>query len=156
MATQPDLSQITDYLFVSSLPQSEHAQHVLSLGIRLIISMPVHRAPKEYRRPPFQFIHLPTFDSPFLPIPQFMLRRGVAAALPVIQGGAAVLVHCQAGKHRSVAMSCCILIAEGYSAEAAMRLVHEKRALADPYVGYIRKRIEVFESDWKKTKSAVN
>jgi predicted polyphosphate/ATP-dependent NAD kinase len=34
--------------------------------------------------------------------------------------------------------------------EDAMRLVTEKRDIADPYVPYIRKRIEKFEANWRK------
>jgi hypothetical protein len=45
-----------------------------------------------------------------------------------------------------MAMASCILIAKAYSAEEAMRLIKEKRDKADPYAGYIRKRIEKFES----------
>jgi hypothetical protein len=46
-------------------------------------------------------------------------------------------------------MACCILIAKGYSAEDAMHLIKEKRDKPDPYAGYIRKRIEKFESHWQ-------
>ena len=145
----PDLSQITDYLYVSSLPRSENVEHIMSLGIRLIISMPVYRPPRVYRRPPFQFVHCPSLDTRWTPIPMFILRRGVSAALPVIEKGESVLVHCKAGVHRSVAMTCCILIARGFTAEDAMRLVTEKRDVADPYVPYIRKRIDKFESNWR-------
>jgi hypothetical protein len=49
-----------------------------------------------------------------------------------------------------VAMACCILIARGYTAEDAMRLVKEKRDKADPYISYIRRRIEKFESNWSE------
>ncbi len=147
----PDLSQITEYLFLSSLPKDEHAEHIFSLGIRLVISMPVNKPPNVYCKPPFQFIHCPSFDSPWTPIPQFILKRGVHGALPVIdEQGHSVLVHCKAGVHRSVAMACCILVAKGYTAEAAMKVVKEKRDKADPYAGYIRKRIENFESHWDK------
>jgi hypothetical protein len=139
-----DLSTITDFLYLSSLPADEHASYIYSLGVRLVISMPVYRPAKVYRHPPFQFVHCPSLDSPLMPIPQFILRRGVKAALPVIAGGDALLVHCKAGIHRSVAMACCILIATGFSAEEAMDLVKAKREKADPYVGYIRKRIEKF------------
>ncbi len=145
-----DISQITGFLYLSSLPKSEHADHVQSLGIRLIISMTTYRAPSVYRRPPFQFVHCPSLDTPLTPIPLFILRRGVSTALPVIEAGKSVLVHCKSGVHRSVAMACCILIARGYSAENAMRLVKEKRDKADPDVHYIRKRIEKFESYWSK------
>ena len=65
-------------------------------------------------------------------MPVFMLRRGAEAAQPVIRDGYAMLVHCRAGVHRSVAMACCILIGMSYSAEDAMKLVKEKRAVADP------------------------
>jgi len=147
----PDLSQITKYLFVSSLPKDEHAKHILSLGIRLVISMPVYRPPTVYRQAPFQFIHCPSVDSPITPIPQFILKRGVHRALPVIdEQEDAVLVHCKEGIHRSVAMACCILVAKGYTAEEAMKLVKEKRDKADPYAGYSRKRIEIFEADWNE------
>ena len=144
-----DLSQITEYLYLSSIPKDEHADHIFSLGIRLIISMPVYRPPRVYRRAPFQFIHCPSLDSPLTPIPQFILKRGVRKALPVIdEQGHSVLVHCKEGIHRSVAMACCILVAKGYRSEDAMKLVKEKRDKADPYSGYIRKRIEIFESNW--------
>ena len=146
----PDLSQITGLLYLSSLPKGEHADHILSLGIRLIISMTIPRAPSVYRTSLFDFVHCPSLDTPLTPIPIFILRRGVTAALPVIEGGESILVHCKSGVHRSVAMACCILIARGYSAEDAMHLVKEKRDKADPYVPYIRKRIEKFESCWRK------
>lgn len=146
----PDLTEITDELYVSSLPKSENVEHILSLGIRLVISMPLPRAPKVFRRPPMQFVHCPSLDSRFTPIPMFILHRGVVAALPVIEAGNSVLVHCKSGVHRSVAMACCILIARGYTAEDAMRLVKEKRDKADPYISYIRRRIEKFESNWSE------
>jgi protein tyrosine phosphatase (PTP) superfamily phosphohydrolase (DUF442 family) len=146
----PDLSQITDDLFLSSLPKNEHVEHILSLGIRLVISMTIFRAPSVYRRSPMQFTHCPSLDTPLTPIPIFILRRGVTAALSVIDGGGSVLVHCKSGVHRSVAMACCILIARGYTADDAMHLLKEKRSQADPYVPYIRKRIEKFESYWSK------
>jgi len=47
----------------------------------------------------------------------------VEAALPVIQDGYQVLLHCRAGVHRSVAMACCVLIGMGQTADEAMQLV---------------------------------
>ena len=153
----PDLSQITDYLFLSSLPKKEHADHICSLGVRLVISMPLYRPPRVYRQAPFQFVHCPSMDSRLTPIPQFILKRGVYRALPVInEQGHNVLVHCKEGVHRSVAMACCILIAKGYTAEEAMHLVKEKREKADPYAGYISKRIEIFEADWNEHHGPTN
>jgi hypothetical protein len=59
-----------------------------------------------------------------------------------------VLAHCVFGRHRGVAMACCVLIGLGRTAEEAMALVAEKRAVADPHVWYIRGRIEAFERHW--------
>lgn len=147
----PDLSQITEYLYVSSLPKVEHAQHTFSLGIRLIISMTVSRPPIVYRQEPFQFIHCPSLDAPLIPIPQFILRRGVKAALPVIVRGDSLLVHCKEGMHRSVAMASCILITQGYTAQDAMHLIKDKRDKADPYAGHIRRQIEKFAIIWNES-----
>ena len=152
----PFLSQITDYLILSSFPKDKYSEYILSSGIRMIVSMTIPRAPSVYRRPPMQFVHCPSLDTPLTPIPIFILRRGVSAALPFIDGGKSVLVHCKSGVHRSVAMVCCILIARGYTADNAMRLVKEKRDKADPYVPYIRKRIEKFESYWRKHHGETN
>ena len=151
MQTQePDVSRITDYLFLSSLPRHEHAEHIWELGVRLIVSLPLYWPPLVYTRPPFAFVHCPTIDSPLTPMPIFMLRRGVSAALPVIERGEGVLVHCKAGVHRSVALVTCILIAHGYTADKAMAFVAEQRAVADPYAPHIQSRIRKFERDWQR------
>jgi len=144
----PDVSQITDYLFVSAWPREEHAPEIMALGVRQIISMPFIKPPQVYQEEPFLFVHCPTLDAPFTPIPQDLLRRGVLAALPVIERGESVLVHCNQGKHRSVAMACCILISKGYSAQGAMELVKRQREKADPFAKYIRKQVQKFEEDW--------
>jgi hypothetical protein len=146
----PDISEITKYLYISAFPDLEYTETIRALNVRLIISMPLQKPKRATRQPPVQWLHLRTIDAPWTPIPMSTFRRGVEAALPVIDEGGAVLVHCRAGVHRSVAMACCILIGRGYSAELAMRHVKEKRAAADPYAWYVRWRIEKFERSWKK------
>ena len=144
----PDISQITETLYISAWPRGEHADEIRALGVRLILSMHWRRPVKTVGHPPVRLLWLPTVDTPLTPMPIFVLRRGVEAALPVVQQGMSVLVHCKAGVHRSVAMACCVLIGTGYTAEAAMRLVKDRRAVADPDVWYIRRRILKFEQEW--------
>jgi protein tyrosine phosphatase (PTP) superfamily phosphohydrolase (DUF442 family) len=144
-----DISRITDYLYVSAWPESRHVDEILSLNIRLILSMHWQRPAMSLGRPPLKLLWLPTFDTPLTPIPISILRRGVEAALPVIQEGKAVLSHCRYGVHRSVAMACCVLISNGLSADEAMGLVSAGREVADPYAGYIQKRIRMFEQSWR-------
>jgi hypothetical protein len=102
--------------------------------------MIVHqRPPKAVTDSGLRVLWLRTFDFPLIPIPLKTLTRGVDAALPVIQDGGRVLVFCEGGRHRSVAMARlkrlrhCILIGLGYSADGTMELVSNKREVADPY-----------------------
>lgn len=144
-----DVSPVTESIFLSSLPRREHADRLWDLGVRLVVSMPLYPPPAEFCGPPFAFVHCPCIDSRWTPIPLFMLRRGVDAALPVIERGEAVLVHCKAGVHRSVAMTVCILIARGATADEAMRFVVGRRPVADPYAPHIEARIRAFERYWR-------
>jgi len=148
-----DVSAITDQLFIASRPRAHHVSHVRGLGVDLVISMIWWAPPKELARPPFTLVRLPTIDLPITPIPISLLFRGADAAIPVMNAGGRVLVYCRMGMHRSVAMACCILIARGFSADDAMKLVVDHRPIADPHVGYIERRIRLFEAEWEARQS---
>ncbi len=135
--TSPHISQITDYLYISAWPRGEHVDEIVALGVRLVLSMYSVRPTQILGNPPVKLLWLPTIDKPFFPMPIKTLNKGVQAALPVIEQGDSVLVHCIAGVHRSVAQATCVLIGMGYNADDAMQLIKEKRAVADPDVGYI-------------------
>ncbi len=146
-----DISEITPRLYVSARPKSEHAAHVAELGIRLVITMLFRLPPPELLEPPLVAVRVPAFDSPLYPIPMRTFERGVGEAIPVFETGAGVLVHCRQGRHRSIAMACCILIVQGMSADDAMALCIEKRSVADPHAFWIEPRIRKFERRWLKT-----
>jgi protein-tyrosine phosphatase len=148
--TFSDVSQVTQYLYLSSWPRHFHVEEIIALNVRLILSMHWIKPSRLFNTPPLSVLWLPTIDQPFTPIPLRVLQRGVEVALPVIRDGFAVLVHCRAGVHRSVAMACCVLIGMGYSAVSAMQLVQERRPVADPYIWYIQKRIHKFEAYWNE------
>jgi protein tyrosine phosphatase (PTP) superfamily phosphohydrolase (DUF442 family) len=149
-----DISQITPRVFVSSWPRHGEAPHVAGLGIRLVISMTRAEPLSEFSDEPLAWVHAPSIDSPLTPIPMKRLRRGVEAAIPVLANGGGVLCHCREGRHRSVAMACCILIAQGCSADKAMDLVAARRAVADPRAFWIAPRIRKFEREWSRRWSA--
>jgi len=143
-----DVSEITNYLYISAWPRGDHAEEIRLLNVRLILSMHWIMPSRTLGHPPVRLFWLPTFDNPLLPMPVRTLQRGVEAALPVIQDGYGVLVHCRAGRHRSVAMACCVLIGMGMSADESMELVVQQRPVADPHAGYIMSRIYQFEKVW--------
>jgi prolyl-tRNA editing enzyme YbaK/EbsC (Cys-tRNA(Pro) deacylase)/protein tyrosine phosphatase (PTP) superfamily phosphohydrolase (DUF442 family) len=151
-----DISAITDDIYVGSQPDAQHAEALGALNIGLIINMRGElRLHPVYNEPPFSSLWLRTYDFFFTPIRMATLEQGARAALAVIGQGRRVLVHCQRGRHRSVAMAAAILIAQGYSARDAMRLIREKRSVADPQIWYIRRQIEKFEKHWNERTKTV-
>ncbi len=146
-----DISQITKYLFVGAHPEAADAPAIRELGIRLVISMVgFRRPPAVFSVPPLRLLWFQTFDTVVIPIPLKTLQCGVEAAIPVIQEGHAVLVFCMYGRHRSIAMAAAILIAMGYSADEAMRMLETGRTAADPRARHIRRQIERFEKRWHR------
>jgi len=143
-----DISAITGQLFIAPRPRAHHVSDVRGLDVDLVISMIWAAPPAELAQPPFTLLRMPTIDTPFTPIPMALLFRGVNAAIPVMNAGGKVLVYCRMGMHRSVAMACCILIARGLSADEAMKLVVDRRPVADPHIYYIERRIRLFEAQW--------
>jgi hypothetical protein len=143
-----DVSAITEQLYIAARPRSRHVARIQELRIDLVLSMIWFRPTRALMRPPFRIVRLPTVDSPFAPMPMWMLRRGVTAALAVLDSGGRVLVYCRAGRHRSVAMASCILVAQGMTADGAMALVIEHRPIADPHARHIESRIRAFEREW--------
>jgi protein-tyrosine phosphatase len=148
-----NFSNITDDLFIGITPLVTDYNGLRELGIKLIINMRLMHGPYPDEHPePIKLLWLRTFDSPFFPIPIYKLMRGAKAALETINSGGKVYVHCAGGRHRGVAMGSCILIAQGYEPEAAMKLIAERRAVADPDIYYIRSRIMEFARQWNERK----
>lgn len=153
----PDISKITDYLFISSQPQAKDVEAIISWNVRLIISMRGEwRPPAVLTQDSLQLLWLHTYDTLFTPIPLNKLLHGVQMALPVIQSGGGVLCYCAKGRHRSVAMGAAILIGMGCSAVEAMDRLRQQRQVAHPQAPHIRRRIELFEKVWQEQKEATH
>jgi hypothetical protein len=148
-----DISVITDQLFIAAHPRARHVEYLRGLGVSLVLSTTWFAPPRELAAA-FTLVRLPMIDFPLFPLPLRTLRRGVEAALPVLEAGRRVLVHCRQGRHRSVALACCVLIACGMTADEAMDLVIAKRPIADPHEWYIEPRIRAFERDWNERRTA--
>lgn len=148
-----NFSQITDDLFIGAMPSVRDYDSLRDLGVRLIINMRFSRAPKpDPHQPPIKMLWLKNIDSPFFLISIPKLIQGAQAALETIRDGGKVYAHCAYGRHRGVAMGACILIAQGYDPQAAMRLIKERRPFADPFAFYIRPRILKFAKEWNGKK----
>jgi hypothetical protein len=146
-----NFSQITDCLYIGDTPRSGDYDLLRELGVRLVINMRLEKRPAvDPHQQPLKFLWLPTLDNPGLVIPIRFLMRGVRASLDAIQKGGKVYVHCQKGRHRSVAMGASILIALGYDPDQASELIKLQRPIADPDIFYIRSRILRFAHAWQR------
>lgn len=146
-----NFSNITDNLFIGTTPLATDYDGLRELGIQLVINMRFSRGPyPDLHETPIRLLWLRTIDSPFFPLPVSKLITGASAALETILMGGKVYVHCAYGRHRGPAMGSCVLIAQGYDPEEAMKLVIERRAVADPQVNYIRSRIMKFARAWSE------
>jgi len=144
-----NFSQITDNLFIGSQPSLTDYDRLRELGIRLIINMRFSRGPEpDSHYQPISTLWLRSIDSPLFPISIRKLIRGAQTALETIRRGDKVYTHCAYGRHRGVAMGACVLIAQGYDPLEAMKLIAERRTVADPYAFYILPRILKFAKEW--------
>ncbi len=144
-----DFSTITDDLFIGTTPSVSDYDHLRELGVQLVINMRIeHRPQPDPHNPPLSLLWLPTFDSPFFPIPIKKLLQGATAALQTIRDGGKVYAHCAGGRHRGVAMGAAVLVAQGRDPHEAMALIAERRSFADPFAFYIRPRILKFAHQW--------
>jgi protein tyrosine phosphatase (PTP) superfamily phosphohydrolase (DUF442 family) len=144
-----DFSAITDDLFIGNTPALTDYDRLRALGVRLIINMRFALGPQPDSHPePIATLWLRSFDSPLFPISIQKLLHGAQTAVQTIRAGGKVYTHCAYGRHRGVAMGACILVAQGYTPQAAMQLIKERRAVADPFAFYIRSRILKFAQIW--------
>ena len=150
-----NFSKITDDLFIGTTPSVSDYDALREAGVRLVINMRLTYGPRpDPHNPPLLLLWLRTIDSPFFPIPIAKLVIGAGAAVETIRMGCKVYVHCAGGRHRGVAMGSCVLIAQGYAPEDAMKLIIERRMIADPYAYYIRPRILKFAREWERENTA--
>ena len=143
-----EYSQITDLLYVAAWPTGEDCDELKELGVRLVINMDWIPADEKLDEPPLNVLALTEIDTPLTPMSMENIWKGVDRAQETFDKSDKVMVYCKGGVHRSVAMACCILISQGYTAEEAMARVKERRPVADPDTDHFKSRILKFEEEW--------
>jgi protein tyrosine phosphatase (PTP) superfamily phosphohydrolase (DUF442 family) len=94
-----------------------------------------------------QFLHLPTLDRHGFTYAQ--LREGVDWVLDRIADGGRAFMHCEHGVGRGPLLGCAVLVAQGYSAPEALRIVRAGRWQALPNDRQLAVLLE-FEQERKK------
>jgi protein tyrosine phosphatase (PTP) superfamily phosphohydrolase (DUF442 family) len=143
-----DYTPITEQLLLGAWPRARDVPALEALGVRLLLCMQMERPDPELARPPRTLLRLAAWDTPLTFVSVDRLRQGVDAALPVLASGGRVMAYCKRGRRRSAAMVACILIAQGYSSDAAIARIKERRPVARPATWWVARRIRQFERDW--------
>ena len=93
------------------------------------------------------FLHVPTTDRYGFRYEQ--MRDGVDWVLDHLANGGRAFLHCEHGVGRGPLMACAVLVAQGYSAPEALRLVRASRWQAMPNDRQLADLLS-FEQDWRK------
>jgi hypothetical protein len=98
-----------------------------------------------------QFLHLPTPDRHGFTYAQ--LHQGVDWVLDHVADGGRAFLHCEHGVGRGPLMACAVLVAQGYSAPEALRIVRAGRWQAMPNDRQLRALL-AFEHEWREHRGA--
>ncbi len=141
-----DMSWVTSSLAVGGRVREEDIVRLARVGITRVIDTRAEYRDDEaaLNREGIELFYLPTLDTHPLTVEQLM--EGSAYALRQIQEGQRVLIHCEHGVGRSVLLTCAVLVRDGYSVEAALRLVQERRWQASPNHRQIKRLHEFAEA----------
>ncbi len=152
-------SKITSYLYLGKQPK-HHGDYGLlrDLNVGLIVNAAANCEPHLEKQDgsreesPIRTIWIKAYDDLFMPpISVEDIKYAVEQAQESARISKRIYAHCRAGRHRSVAVAGCILIAvSNLKAEGAMALIKFMRPEADPYYPPIHKVICEFEKYWSE------
>lgn len=147
LPTRLNFSWITDDLAVGGAFSTRHIPRLRRIGIDAVIDCREEDSDDEaaLRRQGISFLRLPTPDAHEMR--QADLEIGVAWALERFASGDRLYVHCLHGVGRAPLLGSCILVAAGYGAAEAIRLVKTRRWQASPneeqleaFLEFVRRR----------------
>ncbi|HZU06001.1 MAG TPA: dual specificity protein phosphatase family protein [Chloroflexota bacterium] len=129
---QLNLSWVTDSLAVGGAFRPEDVRRLRAQGITAVVDLRAEACDDAalLARHGIVFLHLPTPDAHPLPLED--LERGVEWVLAQQAAGRKVLVHCMHGAGRGPLLGAAVLVACGYRASDALRLLRARRWQAVP------------------------
>src|SRR5207244_7714921 len=98
-----------------------------------------------------EFLHVPTADRHGFTYDQ--LHHGVDWVNGHIENGGRAFLHCEHGVGRGPLLACAVLVAQGYSAPEALRIVRSARWQALPNDRQLAALL-AFEQEWRHRRAA--
>ncbi len=146
---QLNYSDVTPRLAVGGAFRTRDIRHLKQRGVTAVVDcrLEAHDDAQALAAAGIQFLHLPTLDRHGFAHSQ--LREGVEWVLEQISHGGRALMHCEHGVGRGPLLACAVLVAQGWSAPEALRIVRSGRWQALPNDRQLAVLLE-FEQEWQK------
>jgi hypothetical protein len=144
---QLNYSDVTPHLAVGGAFRKRQIKRLKHHGVTAVVDCRLEAADdaEALRQAGIQFLHLPTLDRHGFTYEQ--LHEGVDWVLDHIANGGRAFMHCEHGVGRGPLMTCAVLVAQGYSAPEALRIVRSGRWQALPNDRQLAALLN-FEREW--------
>jgi protein-tyrosine phosphatase len=129
---QLNYSDVTPQLAVGGAFKKRQIKRLKQRGITAVVDcrLEAEDDAEALHQAGIDFLHLPTLDRHGFKFEQ--MQRGVAWVLDHLASGGHAFLHCEHGVGRGPLMTCAVLVAQGYSAPEALRIVRTARWQALP------------------------
>jgi protein-tyrosine phosphatase len=146
---QLNYSDVTPRLAVGGAFRAHQIKNLKDRGVTAVVDcrLEARDDPQALAQVGIQFLHVPTLDRHGFTYPQ--LQQGVEWVLDRISNGGRAFMHCEHGVGRGPLMACAVLVAQGYSAPEALRIVRSGRWQALPNDRQLAVLLN-FEQEWRK------
>ncbi len=142
-------SDVTPQLAVGGSFRNSQIPMLKSRGVTLVVDCreEAQDDPQALARAGIELLHLPARDHHAMSSDQ--LARGVEWVLERLDHGGRAFLHCEHGVGRGPLMTSAVLVAQGYSAPEALRIVQAGRWQAAPNDRQLRALLS-FEKAWRE------
>lgn len=145
---QLNYSEVTPQLAVGGAFRRRQIKRLKQRGVTAVVDCRLEASddPEALAQAGIQFLHVPTPDRYGFTYDQ--MQRGVDWVIDHIAGGGRAFLHCEHGVGRGPLMTCAVLVAQGYSAPEALRIVRGARWQALPNDRQLAALVD-FEQTWR-------
>src|SRR5579859_6340650 len=149
---QLNYSDITPQLAVGGAFRKRQIKRLKHRGVTAVVDCRSEASddPDALLEAGIQFLHVPTLDRHGFTYEQ--LHEAVDWVLDHVGTGGRVFMHCEHGVGRGPLMACAVLVAQGYSAPEALRIVRSARWQALPNDRQLD-ALANFEKTWRANRS---
>ena len=150
---QLNYTEVTPQLAVGGAFRKRQIKRLKQRGVTAVVDCRIEARddPAALEQAGIAFLHLPTPDRHGFTFAQ--MQQGVDWVLDQVERGGRAFLHCEHGVGRGPLMACAVLIAQGYSAPEALRIVRSSRWQALPNDRQLAALL-AFEQQWKEQRAA--